>query len=105
MAYTGSGTGHEDQASEIGSAFIAQRAGRIDESGDTIGLKCRSSKRRAPASSSGCSLLRLEKFFLGVCSLGAVVGVTEKRGQDGEGGSMGEDGAESDGGRLDRREV
>jgi hypothetical protein len=105
LAYAGSCAGHEDQASKVRSALVAESASGIDERGNAISLKSGSCKRRAPAGGGGGSLLRLEEFFVGVCGLGAVVGITEEGSQDGEGGSVGEHGTKSDSRWLDRWKI
>lgn len=62
-----------------------------------------SDERGSPGSSGGGGLLRLEEFLLAVGGLGALVGLTEERCHDCEGGGMVEYGAEGDGRRLNWR--
>lgn len=97
--------GHKDQASQVSGTLIAECAGSIDQGSDTIGLNGRAYEGRTPACGGGGSFPALEEFFLAVCGLGPVVGVTKQRGKDAGRGDLVEDHAEGDGRRLDRREV
>ncbi len=97
--------GEEDQATEVCSALVAERAGGVDERTHTVRLDGGADEGCAPCGGSGGSLLRLEELFLGVGGLGLTVGLAEERAEDGEGCRVVEDGAERNGGWLDRGEV
>jgi hypothetical protein len=97
--------GEEDQATEVCGALVAECAGGVDERTHTVGLDGRADEGSAPCGGGGGSLLGLEELFLGVGGLGLAVGLAEERAKDGEGCGMVEDGAERDGGRLDRGKV
>ena len=103
--YAWSGARKEDQAAEVGGALVAEGASGIDQSSDTVGLDGRADDRSSPAGGSGGGLSGLEELLLAVGGLGAVVGVTEERCEDGEGGGLVEDDAEGDSRRLDGWEV
>lgn len=105
MTYRWSRAGEEDQATEVGGALVAERAGGVDERTHTVGLNTSTDERCAPCSGCGGGLLRLDKFLLGVGGLCRAVGLAEHRAEDGEGRGVGEDGAERNGRWLDRREV
>lgn len=105
MAYSRGSGGHEDERSKVSSALVAKSASSVDESTNTVGLDTRADEGRAPGGSGGGSLSGLEELLLGVCGLGAVVGLTEERSHHGEGSDMAEDGAEGDGRGLDGRKV
>jgi hypothetical protein len=68
-------------------------------------LESRSSEGGSPSSGGRGSLLGLHELLLGVGSLSTVVGVTEDWAEDGEGGSVVENGAEGDSRWLDWWEV
>lgn len=103
--YTWGGAGHEDQAAEIGGTLVAERSGGIDQGSHAVGLHGATDKGRSPGGGGAGGFLGLQELFLGVGGLGAVVGVTEDRAKDGERDGVAVDGAESDGARLDRRQV
>ena len=99
------GAGEEDQATQVGSALVAECAGGVEKRTHTVCLDTGADEGRSPCSGGGSSLLGLEELLLGVGRLGLAVGVTEDRAKDGEGDTVGEDGTERDGGRLDRGKV
>lgn len=103
--YAWCGTGHEDQAAQVGGTLVAEGTGRVNQSTDTIGLDGAADKGATPGGGGRGGLLRLEEFLLGVGGLSAVVGVTEQRAEDGKRGGVVEESAEGDGGGLDRWEV
>jgi hypothetical protein len=76
------GGGHEDEATEVGSAFVGQRAGRVDQGADAVGLQRRTNERGAPGDGGRGRLLGLDELLLGVCDLGALVSLAEERGED-----------------------
>ena len=103
--YAGSRASREDQGTEIAGTGISQGASSVHESADAIGLDGGAHEGRAPGGGSTGSLLGLEEFLLGVGGLGAVVGLTEDGGKDGERGGVVEDGADGDSRWLDGREI
>lgn len=105
QTYGRSGRGSEDQATEVGSTLVGESASGVEESTNTVGLEGRAGKGSTPGSGSRGSLLGLEELLLGVGSLSLTVGVTEDGAEDGEGGEVVESSADSDGRRLNGREV
>lgn len=105
MTYRWSRGCGEDEGSEIGGALVAQSAGGIDESADTVRLDGGTDERSTPSSTGGGGLLGLEELLGAVSGLRAAVGVAKERAQDGERGDVVEDGAKCDGRWLDRWEV
>lgn len=103
--YAWSGASEEDQAAEVGSALVAEGASGIDQSSNTVRLDGATDQGRSPSGGSAGGLLGFEEFFLGVGGLGAVVGVTEDRAEDGERDGVIEDSAQSDSARLHGRQV
>lgn len=103
--YTGSSSGSEDETAEVGSALVAQGASGVDESSDTVGLETSADERSAPGNGSAAGLLGLEELLLGVGGLGALEGLAEEGGEDGELDAVVEDQAEGDGRRLNGGEV
>ncbi len=89
--YRRSRAGHEDQTTQIGRAFVTQRASGVDQSTDTVGLDGGADEGGSIGGSSTGGLLRLGEFLLRVGGLGTVVGIAENRGHDGERGGVGED--------------
>ena len=87
-AYAWCRASHEDQTAQISRSLVAQGTRSVDQRSDTIGLDGAPDQRRAPSGGGTGSLLRLEEFLLRVGGLGAVVGVTEDRGEDGERGGV-----------------
>jgi len=67
----------KDQAAEIGSTLVAQRPRGIDQGANAITLEGRANKRGAPGNGSATGLLGLDKLFLGVGLLGALVGLAK----------------------------
>ncbi len=82
---------HENQTPQVSRSLVAQGTGSVDQGSDTIGLDGTPDQRRAPSGGGTSSLLGLEEFLLGIGGLGAVIGVTEDRGEDGERGGVVED--------------
>jgi len=105
QTYGRSGRGSEDQTTEVGSALVGEGTGGVKKSTNTVGLEGRAGKGSTPGSGGRSSLLGLEELLLGVGSLGLTVGVTEDGAEDGEGGEVVEGSADSDGRRLNGREV
>jgi hypothetical protein len=64
-------------AAEIGSTLVAQRPRGIDQGANAITLEGRANKRGAPGNGSATGLLGLDKLFLGVGLLGALVGLAK----------------------------
>ena len=105
QTYGRSGRGSEDQTTEVGSALVGEGTGGVEQSTNTVGLEGRAGKGSTPGSGGRSSLLGLEELLLGVGGLGLTVGVTEDGAEDGEGGEVVEGSADSDGRRLNGREV
>lgn len=105
VAYGGGRAGHEDQAAEVGGALVAESAGGVDQSTNTVGLNGRPDERGSPGDAGRGGFLGLEELFLGVGLLGATVGVAKQWTHYSQAGGMIEDGAEGDGRRLDGWEV
>ena len=99
------GAGHEDQATQVGSALVAECAGGVEKRTNTVCLDTGADEGSAPCSGGGGSLLGLEELLLGIGGLGLAVCVAEDWAEDGEGDTVGEDGTERDGGRLNRGKV
>lgn len=97
--------GEKDQTAEVSSSLVAQGAGRVDESGDTISLDGRSHDAATPAGGSGGSLLGLEELLLAVGGLGAVIGVAKEGGQHSCRADLVEDDAKGNRRGLDGREI
>ncbi|KAK6864361.1 hypothetical protein PG995_000889 [Apiospora arundinis] len=81
-AYSGSGSGHVNQSTEVGSALIAESASGVDESTNTVGLEGGADQRGAPGDGGRGSLLGLDELLGGVGDLGAAVGLAEERGHN-----------------------
>ena len=94
--YARSGASENNQTTQIRSTLVAQCAGGVDQSTNTVALDCTSDERRAVGSGCTSGLLGLEEFLLGVCGLGALVSVTKDGSEDCEGDSVIEHGAEGD---------
>ena len=105
FTYTWSGAGEEDQAAQVGGALVAERAGGIDEGADAIRLDGGADERGTPGRGGSGRLTGLEHLFGAVGGLGALVGLLEQRGQDGDAGDLVEGDADGDGGGLDGGEV
>jgi len=75
----------------------------VEDGGDGVGLDTGADESGAVEGSGGGSLLALDELFLGVGLLGAAVGVSEERGEDGEVRSVVEHCAEDNGGGPDER--
>jgi hypothetical protein len=105
ITYTGSGGSKEDERSEVSSALVAQGASGVDESTNTVGLESRASEGRTPGESSTGSLLGADELLLGVGGLGALVGLAEDGGEDGELNTVVESSAQGDSGGLDGGKV
>ena len=103
--YRWCGAGHEDQATEVGSALVAESAGGVEKRTNTVCLHTGADEGSSPCSGGGGSLLGLEELLLGVGRLCLAVGVAEDWAKNGEGDTVGEDGTERDGGRLNRGKV
>ena len=103
--YTWSTRSEEDQASKIGSSLVAQGPGSVNQSTHTIGLDGTADKSAAPEGGGRSGFLGFGELFCRVRGLGTTVGVAENGGKDGEGGGVGEDGAEGDSRRLNGGEV
>jgi hypothetical protein len=103
--YSWSSASEEDQAAQVGSALVGESASGVDQSTNAIGLESGSEQRAAPSGSSGCGLFGLEELLFAVGGLGAVIRVSEQRAHHGERRDMVEDGAERDGGRLNRGKI
>jgi len=97
--------GHEDQAAHVGGALVAEGTGGVQERADAVRLHGRADGGSAVRGGGRCGLLGLEELLLGVGGLGLAVGLAEDGAEDGEGDGVGVEGAERDGGRLDRGEV
>ncbi len=105
ITYAGRGAGHEDQTTEIAGTGVGQGAGSVHQRADAISLNGGADEGRAPGGSSTRGFLGLEELLLGIRGLGAVVGLTENGGENGEGGGVVENGADGDGRRLDGWEI
>jgi hypothetical protein len=103
MAYAWSRAGEEDQSSKIGGTLVAQSTSSIDQGCNTVGLQRTAHKGASPSCNSTSGLLGLQELLLGVCSLGALVGVTEDRSKDAQRGSVREDSSQRDRGGLHGR--
>lgn len=95
----------ENQRPQVRSPLVAQGARSIDERANTVRLQRGADDRGSPCGGGRGGLLGLDELFLGVCGLGAVVGVAEDGAEDCEGGGVVEDRAEGDGGGLDGGEI
>ena len=100
-----SGGSEEDEGTEVSSTLVGKSSSSVDQSTDTVGLDTRAEDRATPRCGSGSGLLGVEVLLLGVSLLRAAVCVTEDGSKDGEGDSVVEGRAESDGRGLDGREV
>ena len=98
---TGGRGGSEDETAEVGGAAVAEGAGGVDEGADTVRLEGRADEGRTPGHHDRGGLTRLGKLLLAVGDLGALVGLAEERGHDGQLGGVVEDGAEGNGRGLD----
>lgn len=103
--YAGSRGSEEDERTEVSSAFVAESTGSVDQSTDTVGLEGRADKRRSPGEGSTAGLLGSDELLFGVGGLGALVGLAEERGEDGELNAVVESSAEGNGRRLNGGEV
>ena len=97
--------GGKDEAAQVGSALVAESAGGVDESSNTIRLQGRADEGGAPGNGSTRGLARLDELLLGVGNLGALVCLAEDGAQHGQLDRVVEDGAKGDGRGLDRGEV
>ena len=102
-SYRWRGAGEEDNATEVGGTLVRESSGRVDQSCDAVCLNARTDDGRAPDRCGRRGLLGLEELLARVGSDGAVVSLAEERSHDGKRRRVGEDGAEGDGRRLDRR--
>jgi len=105
ITYGRSRAGEEDQGAEVSSALVAEGASGVDESTNTVRLHSGADEGGTPGSGGGGGLLALEELLLGVRGLRLAVGVAENWAEDGEGDGVVVDGAERDGGRLNRGKV
>ena len=105
MTYRGSSGSEEDQGAEVSSSLVGKGAGSIDESANTVRLDSGANDGAAPRGSGGSSLLGVEVLLLRVGLLCATVGITENWAKNGKGNSVVEGCAESNGRRLNGREV
>jgi hypothetical protein len=105
MTYRWCGGSHEDQWAEVSSALVGEGTGSVDQSTNTVCLDGRADNGATPGGSGGCGLLAVEVLLLGVGLLRAAVGITEDGAEDGEGDSVVEGRAKSNGRGLDGRKV
>lgn len=103
--YTGSRAGEEDQRSEVCGALVAQGAGGVDQSSDTVGLDGTADEGASPCGGGTGSLLGLDKLLFRVGGLGAVIGVAEDRGQNAQGSCVGEERTQGNSRGLNGRKV
>lgn len=94
------GASKENQASEESRSFVAQNAGRVDQSTDAVRLNGAANNGRSISSSGSGGLLGLEKLFLGIRGLGTAVGIPKEGGEDGKRSRVIKYRAESDSRRL-----
>jgi hypothetical protein len=62
--YTRSGASKEDQCAQVRSALVAQSAGGVDQSSNTVGLDGASNQGAAPGGGSTGGLLGLDELLL-----------------------------------------
>ena len=105
VSYRRSRTSHKDQTPQIRRTLITEGTGCINQRTHTIRLDRGSNEGSAPCSGSRSRFLGLHEFFFGVRGLGPVVGVSEDRAEDCQGGGVVEDCAKGDGGGFYRWEV
>lgn len=103
--YTRSRSSEEDETTEISSALVAQSTSSVDQSTDTVRLESRTDERRTPGERSTAGLLGADELLLGVGDLGALVGLAEDGGEDGELNAVVEGRAEGNGRGLDGGKV
>ena len=74
--------GGENEATEVGSTLVAQRAGGIDEGTHSVGLEGGAHEGGTPGDGGRGGLLGVDEFLLGVGLLGSLVGLAEEGAQD-----------------------
>ncbi len=104
-AYSGSTGSKEDQAAEVRCALVAQRAGGVDQSTDTVRLQSRADQGGTPGDGHTTGLLGADELLLRVGSLGALVRLPEERSKESQLGGVVESRAEGDGRRLNGRKI
>ena len=97
--------GRKDETTEVSSALIAEGAGGVDESADAVRLQRGAEERGTPRYGGAGRLLGPEELLLSVGRLGALVGLSEERREDGEFGAVVEESTEGDSRGLDGGEV
>lgn len=95
--YTRSSSSKENQASQIRSTLVAQRAGGIDQGRDAVALQGGADDRGAPGHGGAAGLLGADELLLGVGELGALVGGAQDGGEHDQLDAVVEGGAEGDG--------
>jgi len=64
VTYSGSRCGSEDESTEVSGALVAESAGGVDESTNTVRLQSRADERRAPGNGGGRGLLGAGELLL-----------------------------------------